>query len=103
MSGSPEEILRGAFHEGEPIQVLVENDHLIFSQQAAAEGALQLRAPAPDPEPVDTVMVDGKVVVQGGQLVGVDVERLVAHADATAMALLAAAGRRTGTDYTRKG
>jgi ATP-dependent Clp protease ATP-binding subunit ClpC len=35
-----EEILKGAFHEGEPIIVSVENDHLVFSQKAAAEGAL---------------------------------------------------------------
>jgi ATP-dependent Clp protease ATP-binding subunit ClpC len=36
-----EEILKGAFHEGEPITVSVENDHLVFTQQAAAaEGAL---------------------------------------------------------------
>ena len=31
-----EEILKGAFHEGEPIQVSAENDRLTFSQQAAA-------------------------------------------------------------------
>src|SRR5216117_727442 len=31
-----EEILKGAFHEGEPILVSVENDHLTFSQKAAA-------------------------------------------------------------------
>src|SRR5947207_4232986 len=35
-----EEILRGSFHEGEPVQVGVEGDHLVFSQKAAAEGAL---------------------------------------------------------------
>jgi len=35
-----EEILKGALHEGEPILVSVENDHLVFTQQAAAEGAL---------------------------------------------------------------
>ena len=35
-----EEILKGVFHEGEPIQVTAENDHLVFSQTAAAEGAL---------------------------------------------------------------
>jgi ATP-dependent Clp protease ATP-binding subunit ClpC len=36
-----EEILKGAFHEGEPIQVSVDGDHLTFSQKAAsAEGAL---------------------------------------------------------------
>jgi ATP-dependent Clp protease ATP-binding subunit ClpC len=35
-----EEILKGSFHEGEPILVTVENDHLVFNQKAAAEGAL---------------------------------------------------------------
>src|SRR3974390_3309737 len=35
-----EEILKGAFHEGEPIQVSAENDHLVFSQKATTEGAL---------------------------------------------------------------
>jgi ATP-dependent Clp protease ATP-binding subunit ClpC len=35
-----EEILRGALHEGEPILVSVENDRLVFKQNAAAEGAL---------------------------------------------------------------
>ena len=35
-----EEILRGAFHEGEPILVTADNDRLVFSQKAAAEGAL---------------------------------------------------------------
>src|SRR5438128_2983745 len=35
-----EEILRGAVHDGEPIRVSVEGDRLVFSQKAAAEGAL---------------------------------------------------------------
>jgi ATPases with chaperone activity, ATP-binding subunit len=35
-----EEILKGAFHEGEPILVSADNDKLTFSQKAAAEGAL---------------------------------------------------------------
>ena len=35
-----EEILKGTLHEGEPIQVSVEKDHLTFTQKAAAEGAL---------------------------------------------------------------
>ncbi|MBC8096505.1 MAG: ATP-dependent Clp protease ATP-binding subunit [Akkermansiaceae bacterium] len=35
-----EEILRGNLHDGEPIVVTVENDHLSFTQKAAAEGAL---------------------------------------------------------------
>jgi len=35
-----EEILKGSFHEGEPIIVSEENDRLVFKQTAAAEGAL---------------------------------------------------------------
>jgi ATP-dependent Clp protease ATP-binding subunit ClpC len=35
-----EEILKGVFHEGEPIIVSADNDKLTFSQKAAAEGAL---------------------------------------------------------------
>src|SRR5579859_4209023 len=35
-----EEILKGSFHEGEPISVSADGDHLVFSQKAAAEGAL---------------------------------------------------------------
>src|SRR5256714_3043526 len=35
-----EEILKGTFHEGEPILVSVENDKLSFTQKAPAEGAL---------------------------------------------------------------
>src|SRR5213596_2044440 len=35
-----EEILKGQFHEGEPIIVSAENEKLVFSQKAAAEGAL---------------------------------------------------------------
>ena len=35
-----EEILRGHLHEGEPIQVTSDKEKLIFTQKAAAEGAL---------------------------------------------------------------
>jgi len=35
-----EEILKGSFHEGEPILVSVDGDHLSFSQKETAEGAL---------------------------------------------------------------
>jgi 8-oxoguanine deaminase len=43
---------------------------------------------SPWPEPVDTVMVNGRLVVEGGRLVGVDVEALVARADQIAARLL---------------
>jgi len=35
-----EEILKGALHPGDPIQVTTDKDHLVFGQTAAAEGAL---------------------------------------------------------------
>ena len=35
-----EEILKGAFHEGEPIIVSAEGDRIVFSQKATTEGAL---------------------------------------------------------------
>jgi ATP-dependent Clp protease ATP-binding subunit ClpC len=35
-----EEILRGTLHEGEPILVTADKDHLIFTQKTTAEGAL---------------------------------------------------------------
>jgi len=35
-----EEILKGSFHEGEPVLVSVDGDHLSFSQKETAEGAL---------------------------------------------------------------
>ena len=47
-------------------------------------------------------MVDGRVVVEGGRLLGVDVPALVERADAIAQALLAAASRATGRDYLKR-
>jgi len=35
-----EEILKGSFHEGDPILVTADNDRLVFSQKETAEGAL---------------------------------------------------------------
>jgi ATP-dependent Clp protease ATP-binding subunit ClpA len=35
-----EEILKGTFHDGDPIQVSSDNEKLTFSQKASAEGAL---------------------------------------------------------------
>jgi 8-oxoguanine deaminase len=58
---------------------------------------------SPFPEPVDTTMVNGRVVVEGGELVGVDVPALVARADAIAEDLLRRASERTGRNYFEKG
>jgi hypothetical protein len=51
---------------------------------------------------VDTVMVNGRIVVERGELVGVDVPRLIAHAEEASAALLDAAFQTTGLDYRRK-
>ncbi len=51
----------------------------------------------PFPEPVDTVMVNGRLVVESGALVGVDVPALVERAEAISEALLARAS------WTREG
>ena len=51
---------------------------------------------SPWPEPVDTVMVNGRIVVEGGQLVGVDVPALVERADRIA------AGLRSRAEESRR-
>ena len=58
---------------------------------------------SPFPEPVDTAIVDGRVVVEGGELVGVDVPALVDRADRIALGLLRRATERTGRNYFEKG
>jgi cytosine/adenosine deaminase-related metal-dependent hydrolase len=58
---------------------------------------------SPFPAPVDTSMVNGRVVVEGGELVGVDVAALVEKADAIAEGLLRRASERTGRNYFEKG
>lgn len=58
---------------------------------------------SPWPEPVDLAMVNGRVVVQGGALVGVDVPALVERADAIAAAQLSLAARRSGRDFGERG
>jgi cytosine/adenosine deaminase-related metal-dependent hydrolase len=49
---------------------------------------------SPWPEPVDTVMVNGRLIVEGGELRGLDVPALVAQADAITARLLEQAARR---------
>jgi hypothetical protein len=48
-------------------------------------------------------MVNGRIVVEGGELVGVDVPALVARADAIAERMLRQASQATGNDYFTKG
>ena len=41
-----EEILKGTLHDGDPVEVTVEGDKLVFRQQASASGALPAEAGA---------------------------------------------------------
>jgi len=77
--------------------ILVETRRLSYA--GAASDLLAALVFSPFPEPVDTVLVNGKIVVEGGQLVGVDVEKLVAEADLVSDRLLRSATRATGKDY----
>ena len=80
--------------------VLVDTRRLSYA--GAGSDLLAALVFTPFPEPVDTVIVNGRVVVEGGQLVGVDVPALVERADAIAASLLERAHRRTGIDYTKR-
>jgi cytosine/adenosine deaminase-related metal-dependent hydrolase len=77
--------------------ILVETRRLSYA--GASSDILAALVFTPFPEPVHTVMVNGRVVVEGGALVGVDVEALVARADRIAEAMLARASRETGRDF----
>jgi cytosine/adenosine deaminase-related metal-dependent hydrolase len=66
--------------------ILVETRRLSYA--GASSDILAALVFTPFPEPVHTAMVDGRIVVENGELVGVDVERLVARADAIAERML---------------
>jgi cytosine/adenosine deaminase-related metal-dependent hydrolase len=70
--------------------ILVETRRLSYA--GAGSDILAALVFSPFPEPVHTVIVNGRVVVESGELVGVDVEALVERAEGISRALLAAAG-----------
>ena len=80
--------------------ILVETRRLSYA--GASSDLLAALVFTPFPEPVHTVMVNGRIVVDGGELVGVDVEALVARADRIAEAMLDRAEKETGRDYRRR-
>jgi cytosine/adenosine deaminase-related metal-dependent hydrolase len=80
--------------------ILVDTRRLSYA--GASSDILAALVFSPWPEPVDTVMVNGRIVVEHGELSGVDVPALIARADAISEALLHAASRSTGRDYFRK-
>jgi len=66
--------------------ILVDTRRLSYA--GAGSDILAALAFSPWPEPVDTVLVNGRLLVEGGELLGVDVPALVARADAIAEGLL---------------
>ena len=74
-----------------------------LSYAGASSDPLAALVFSPFPEPARTVIVNGRVVVEGGELVGVDVPALVARADALSERMLRAASHATGRDYFRRG
>jgi cytosine/adenosine deaminase-related metal-dependent hydrolase len=76
--------------------ILIDTRRLSYA--GASSDPLAALVFSPWPEPVDTVMVNGTVVVEGGQLLGVDVPALVARADALSEALMARARERRATE-----
>ncbi len=73
-----------------------------LSYAGAGSDPLAALAFSPWPEPVDTVMVNGKVVVSGGELRDVDVPGLIGRADRISGRLLDEARSHTGHDYLVK-
>jgi cytosine/adenosine deaminase-related metal-dependent hydrolase len=81
--------------------VLVDTRRLSYA--GAASDLLAAVVFSPWPEPVDTVLVNGRVLVESGALVALDVPALVARADAISETLLRRASQATGQDYFAKG
>jgi cytosine/adenosine deaminase-related metal-dependent hydrolase len=57
---------------------------------------------SPWPEPVDTVIVNGRLVVKEGRVSGLDVPALVEKAEGISQAILRGASRASGRDYFSK-
>lgn len=80
--------------------ILVDTRRLSYA--GAGSDILAALVFSPFPEPVDTAMVNGRVVVEGGELLGVDVPALVERAEAISRSLLARASwAREGSDEER--
>ena len=77
--------------------ILIETRRLSYA--GGASDPLAALVFSPFPEPVDTVIVNGRIVVEGGELLGVDVPALVERANGIAMGLLHRASAETGRDY----
>jgi cytosine/adenosine deaminase-related metal-dependent hydrolase len=81
---------------------LIAIDTRRLSYAGAAGDILAALVFSPWPAPVDLAMVNGKILVENGELLGVDVPALVERADRIAITLLANASRKTGRDYFKR-
>jgi 8-oxoguanine deaminase len=90
----------GSLETGKAADVIL-IDTRRLSYAGASSDILAALVFTPFPEPVDTVIVNGRLVVEGGSLVGVDVPALVARADAISERMLRRASEATGRDYFR--
>jgi 8-oxoguanine deaminase len=81
---------------------LIAIDTRRLSYAGAGSDPLAALVFSPWPEAVDLAIVNGRIVVESGRLVGVDVPALVEKADDIAMTLLMRAAGRTGRDYLRR-
>ena len=79
--------------------ILIDTRRLSYAGASSDLAAALLFTPWP--EPVDTVMVNGRIVVEDGVLRTAEAPVLVERADAIAEALLAKAARATGRDYRK--
>jgi cytosine/adenosine deaminase-related metal-dependent hydrolase len=80
----------GSLEPGKAADVIL-IDTRRLSYAGAGSDILAALVFAPFPEPVDTAMVNGRVVVEGGELVGVDVPQLIERAERFSAGLLARA------------
>jgi 8-oxoguanine deaminase len=80
--------------------VLIDTRRLSYA--GAGSDPLAALAFSPWPEPADTVMVNGRIVVSQGELLGVDVPALVSRADRISRDLLKRASLATGRDYFQR-
>lgn len=88
----------GSLEPGQAADVVM-IDTRRLSYAGASSDILAALVFSPFPEPAHLVMVNGRVVVDHGELLDVDVPALVARADALAEKQLRVASARTGRDY----
>jgi 8-oxoguanine deaminase len=91
----------GSLEPGKAADVLLVDTRRL-SYAGAGSDVLAALVFSPFPEPVDTLMVNGRILVERGRLVGVDEEDLAARAETIAARLLDAAQRTTGIDYRHR-